>query len=115
MVAEANNITKQKSRQIAAMKFLGIIYPKTTTWETLKKEVMAKKKPLSGLLVDLHQVKQIQTLTTREEYENDMRRLKSLESIIKSHFQSIMQSDIEKFTHNVKNMSKMLSDKVLDS
>ena len=98
MVAEANDISKQKSRQIAAMKFLGIIYPKTTTWETLKKEVMAKKKPLSGLLVDLHQVKQIQTLTNKEEFENDMRRLRSLETIITNHFSSLVQSNFEEFT-----------------
>ena len=54
MIAEATDLSKQKSKQIAAMRFLGTIYPKNTTWEMLKKEVMAKKKPLNGLLVDLH-------------------------------------------------------------
>ena len=52
----------------------------------VQKEVMTKKKPLNGLLVDLHQVKQIQALTEREETENDSRRLKALEQIIINHF-----------------------------
>ena len=68
------------------MKFLSTIFPKNYTWQMVQKEVMTKKKPLNGILIDLHQVKQIQTLTEREETENDTRRLKALEQIIINHF-----------------------------
>ena len=79
MHGEAKDISKQKSKQIAAMKFIKTIYPGNYTWQMVLKEVSTKKKPLNGMLVDLYQVKQIQSLTVSEELENDTRRLKAIE------------------------------------
>ena len=84
--AKATESSKQKSRQLAALKFLSMVYPKSYTWQMVLHEVQNKKKPLNDLLPDLYRVKPLKRLIERERIAIDCRRMKELDTLIKETF-----------------------------
>jgi len=49
-LVEATEMTKQRSRQVAAMGFLKKAFPSSFTWNTLVTHTTMKKKPLEGFI-----------------------------------------------------------------
>lgn len=86
---EAFESNKQKSKQIAALRFLDKIYnqgplgsiSKYYTWKTVVKNVATNKKPLQGI-IELN-IKQFDEITLMENEQNDLTRLKNLFDLIK--------------------------------
>ena len=115
----AKEASKQKSRQLAAVKFLGEIYPKFYTWQMVVAEVTTKKKPLERHLPDLYLVKPLLALLQKECLETDLRRLRGLNQMISKAFDPSLDnfqcsSRLAELVPLLKKQETLFSEKLLD-